>query len=121
MINGKQSFLDYDMTKVFSAFSFPGFSVEAVMASQRKNVEAFTQANQLAIEGVQAFAKRQVELAREAFEGAPAFFKEMSAPTPPQERMARMPRSPKRPSRRTSPPRKSSASSSPRRIPRRSQ
>lgn len=89
MINGKQSFLDYDMTKVFSAFSFPGFSVEAVMAAQRKNVEAFTQANQLAIEGVQAFAKRQVELAREAFEGAPAFFKEISAPTPPQERMAK--------------------------------
>ncbi len=89
MINGKQSFLDYDMTKVFSAFSFPGFSVEAVMAAQRKNVEAFTQANQLAIEGVQAFAKRQVELAREAFEGAPAFFKEMSSPTPPQERIAK--------------------------------
>jgi phasin family protein len=89
MINGKQSFLDYDMTKAFSAFSFPGFSVEAVMASQRKNVEAFTQANQLAIEGIQAFARRQVELAREAFEGAPTFFKELSQPTPPQERMAK--------------------------------
>ena len=70
MINGKQSFLDYDMSKAFSAFSFPGFNVEAMMAAQRKNVEAFTQANQLAIEGVQALARRQVELAREAFEGA---------------------------------------------------
>lgn len=89
MINGKQSFLDYDMTKAFSAFSFPGFSVEAAMASQRKNVEAFTQANQLAIEGVQAFARRQVELAREVFEGAPAFFKELSQPTAPQERIAK--------------------------------
>jgi phasin family protein len=89
MINGKQSFLDYDMTKAFSAFSFPGFSVEAVMAAQRKNIEAFTQANQLAMEGVQAFARRQVELAREAFEGAPAFFKELSQPTPPQERIAK--------------------------------
>src|SRR6185437_2818662 len=85
MINGKQSFLDYDVTKAFSAFAFPGFSVEAVMASQRKNVEAFTQANQLAIEGVQALARRQVELAREAFEGAPAFFKELSQPVAPQE------------------------------------
>ncbi|HVA11955.1 MAG TPA: phasin family protein [Stellaceae bacterium] len=89
MINGKQSFLDYDMTKAFSAFSFPGFNVEAVMASQRKNVEALTQANQLAIEGMQAFARRQVELAREAFEHAPAFFQELSQPTAPQERMAK--------------------------------
>ena len=88
MINGK-SFLDYDMSKAFSAFSFPGFNVEAIMAAQRKNVEAFTQANQLAIEGVQAFARRQAELAREAFEGAPAFFKDLSAPTAPQERMAK--------------------------------
>jgi phasin family protein len=85
MINGK--FPDYDMTKAFSAFSFPGFNVEAIMAAQRKNVEAFTQANQLAIEGVQAFARRQAELAREVFEGAPAFFKDLSAPTPPQERI----------------------------------
>jgi len=89
MINGKQSFLDYDMAKAFSAFSFPGFSVEAVMASQRKNVEAFTQASQLALEGVQALARRQVEIAREAFEGAPAFFKELSQPTAPQERIAK--------------------------------
>jgi phasin family protein len=89
MINGKQSFLDYDVTKAFSAFSFPGFSVEAVMAAQRKNVEAFTQANQLAIEGIQALARRQVELAREAFEGAPAFFKELSQPVAPQERLAK--------------------------------
>jgi phasin family protein len=89
MINGNKSFFDFDMTKAFSAFSFPGFSVEAVMAAQRKNVEAFTQANQLAIEGMQAIARRQVELAREAFEGAPAFFKDLSQPVAPQERMAK--------------------------------
>jgi phasin family protein len=89
MINGKPSFFDYDMTKAFSAFTFPGFSVEAVMAAQRKNVEAFTQANQLAIEGVQALARRQVELAREAFEGAPAFFTALSQPVAPQERLAK--------------------------------
>jgi len=89
MINGNKSFLDYDVTKAFSTFAFPGFNVEAVMASQRKNVEAFTQANQLAIEGVQAFARRQVEIAREAFERAPDFFKELSQPVAPQERIAK--------------------------------
>lgn len=89
MINGKQSFLDYDFTKAFTAFNLPGFSVEAVMASQRKNVEALTQANQLALEGVQAFTRRQVELAREAFDGAPALLRELSQPAAPQERIAK--------------------------------
>lgn len=89
MINGKQSFLDYDMTKAFAGFSIPGFNVEAVMASQRKNVEAFSQANQLAIEGVQAFARRQVEIARETLEEASALFREFSQPGAPQEKLAK--------------------------------
>jgi len=89
MINGKQSFLDYDVTKAFAGFAIPGLNVEALMASQRKNVEALTQANQLAIEGVQALARRQVEIAREALEEAPALFRDLSQPTAPQERLAK--------------------------------
>jgi len=89
MINGKQSFLDYDMTKAFAGFSIPGFNVEAVMASQRKNVEAISQANQLAIEGVQALARRQVEIARETIEEASALFRELSQPGAPQEKLAK--------------------------------
>jgi phasin family protein len=89
MINGKQSFLDYDMTKAFAGFSIPGFNVEAVMASQRKNVEAISQANQLAIEGVQALARRQVEIARETLEEASALFRELSQPGAPQEKLAK--------------------------------
>src|SRR5579862_2551064 len=89
MINGKQNFFDYDVTKAFSGFQIPGLNVEALMSAQRKNVEAFTQANQLAIEGVQALARRQVELAREALEEAPALFREFSQPGVPQERLAK--------------------------------
>ncbi len=89
MINGKQSFLDYDMTKAFSGFAIPGFNVEAIMSAQRKNVEALTQANQLALEGVQALARRQVEIAREALEEATSLFKELSQPGAPQEKIAK--------------------------------
>lgn len=89
MINGKQSFLDYDVSKAFAGFTIPGFNVEAMMASQRKNVEALTQANQLAIEGAQALARRQVEIAREALDEAPALFRELSQPGAPQERLAK--------------------------------
>jgi phasin family protein len=89
MINGKNSFLDYDVTKAFGGFAIPGFNVEAMMASQRKNVEAFTQANQLAIEGAQALARRQVEIAREALEEATALFRELSQPGAPQEKLVK--------------------------------
>lgn len=89
MINGKQSFLDYDVSKAFAGFAVPGFNAEALMASQRKNVEALTQANQLAIEGAQALARRQVEIAREALDEAPSLFRELSQPGAPQERLAK--------------------------------
>ena len=89
MMNGKQSFLDYDVTKAFSGFAIPGFNVEAMMASQRKNVEALTQANQLALEGAQALARRQVEIARQAVEEATSLFKELSQPGAPQDKLAK--------------------------------
>ena len=81
MMNGKNSFFDMDMSKAFQGFSLPGIDTESVMATQRKNMEAFTQANQLAVEGVQAVTRRQAEIAREAFEGASAAFREFAQPT----------------------------------------
>jgi len=46
---------DFDVTKVFADFRFRPFDVEAVWAAQRRNIEAFSQANQLAVEGVQTW------------------------------------------------------------------
>jgi phasin family protein len=79
MTTAKNPFLDFDMTKAFSGFAMPGFNVEAVMNYHRKNVEALMQANKLVFEGLQVFARRQTEIAREAFETAPAWFQEVSA------------------------------------------
>jgi phasin family protein len=87
--NGKQSFLDMDVGKAFAGFNFPGFDVEAIMAPQRKNVEALTQANQLAVEGVQAVARRQVELAKQAVEEASALLRDIAQPGAPEERLAK--------------------------------
>src|SRR5487761_2425971 len=112
MMNGKNSFFDMDVGKTFAGFNLPGLDAESVMATQRKNLEAFTQANQLAVEGVQAVTRRQVEIAREAFEGASAALREFTLPS--------MPNWPSRCSRRASPMRASSPNSSPRRIARRS-
>jgi phasin family protein len=85
----KFPFLDMDVGKSFAGFNFPAFDVDGLMAIQRKNIEAFTQANQLAVESVQAVTRRQVELAREAFDGASATLREMVQPSAPEERIAK--------------------------------
>ncbi len=57
--NTKQSF---DPAAAFPAFTMPNFDVDALVASQRRNVEALTEANKLATDGAQAFATRQAEI-----------------------------------------------------------
>jgi phasin family protein len=89
MINGKHSFLDFDVGKAFAGFTFPGFDVEAFLASQRRNLEALTQANQLAVEGVQAVARRQVEIARQAVEEASTLMRDLTQPGAPEDRLAK--------------------------------
>ncbi len=88
-INGKQTLFDVDFGKAFAGFTFPGFDVESVVAAQRKNLEAFTQANQLAVEGVQAVARRQVELARQAMDSAAVALREWTQPVAPEEQVAK--------------------------------
>jgi len=88
-MDGRNSFLDTDFSKAFAGFTVPGFDAESLLASQRKNVEALTQANQLAAEGLQAVAKRQVEIARETIEEATSLFKDIGQPTAPEDRIAK--------------------------------
>ncbi len=88
-MDSRQTFLDMDFSKAFAGFTLPGFDVEAVLASQRKNIEALTQANQLAVEGVQAVARRQAEIAREAIDEASTVLRDIVQPTAPEERIAK--------------------------------
>jgi len=88
-VNGKNPFLDFDVTKVMSEFRVPSVDVDAVVASQRKNIEALTQANQLAVEGVQAVARRQVEIARQAMEEFSAMIRDLVQPVSPEDRIAK--------------------------------
>jgi phasin family protein len=89
MMNGKNPFFDVDMTKVMADMRMPALDVESVVATQRKNIEAFTQANQLAVEGFQAIARRQVEIAKQAFEEFQSALRELTQPGSPEERVAK--------------------------------
>jgi phasin family protein len=87
--NGTSDTGFFDMTKAFGEFRLPGLDVEAVVTTQRKNLEALTQANQLAAEGVRALAQRQVEIAQQAFQETSALLREWTQPGAPEERLAR--------------------------------
>jgi phasin family protein len=86
---GRQTSFDMDIGKAFAGFQIPGFDVDSLVESQRKNLEAFTHANQLAVEGVQAIARRNVELIRQAVEEASAALKGLTQPGAPEERFAK--------------------------------
>jgi phasin family protein len=80
----------FDVTKVMGDFRVPGIDLEAAVASQRKNIEALTQANQLAVEGVQAVMRRQVEITRQAMEDFSAMFRDFVQPNgSPEDRVAK--------------------------------
>lgn len=78
-----------DMSKMLADFRVPGMDMDAVMASQRKNIEALTAANQLAVEGVQAVLRRQAEIMRQTMEESASLMSEMMASGTPEDKIAR--------------------------------
>ena len=86
MSDARPNFFDFDVTKMFADFRFRPFDVEAMWAAQRRNIEALSQANQLAMESVQAVARRQIELTRETFEGFSALLRDITQPVSPEDK-----------------------------------
>lgn len=82
-----KNFAEYG--KLFGNGKLPGFDVEAMISAQRKNIEAFTAANQVAFEGVQSIAKRQIEIARKATEELSQAAKELTVAGSPEDKIAR--------------------------------
>ena len=89
MADARPNPFDFDVTKMFADSRFRPFDVEAVWAAQRRNIEALTQANQAAVEGVNAVARRQFEMTREAFEGFSALLRDLTQPASPEDRIAK--------------------------------
>ena len=98
MATTQSLFGDFDVSRLFNPtrlFSdmkfngFNGFDVEAVLAGQRRNIEAFNAANQAALEGFQTLAKRQAEMVRQSVDEANKAMKEMLAAGSPEEKATR--------------------------------
>ncbi|MFM2044735.1 MAG: hypothetical protein RLY86_3311 [Pseudomonadota bacterium] len=78
-----------DMSKMMVDFKVPGVDLDGVLAAQRKNIEALTAANQLAVEGLQAVLRRQGEIVRQTMEEASSTMTEMMAAGTPEDKIAK--------------------------------
>ena len=89
MADARPSFFDFDVTRFMADFRFSPIDLETWMAYQRRNLEAFTQAHQVAVEGVQAVARKQIEMARQSIEDTSALLRDLAQPVSAEERIAK--------------------------------
>jgi phasin family protein len=79
-----------DFRRVMGEWKMPNFDLDAVAQTQRRNIEALTQANQLALEGTQALIRRNMELARQGMEELQSMMSDLTRPNGSMEdRLAR--------------------------------
>lgn len=78
-----------DPSKLMGDLKVPGVDVEAVVSSQRRNLEALSQANQLAVEGMQAVARRQTEIFRQMMEETSQAMRDMMTAGSPEDKAGR--------------------------------
>jgi len=78
-----------DVSKLMAEFKIPGVDVDSVLATQQKNIQAVTAANQLAFEGMQAVFRRQSEILRQTVEQTTAMVSELMAAGSPEEKVAK--------------------------------
>ena len=68
-----------DMTKMFENMKVPGFEADVVTEAQKKNMQAFVDANRVAAEGYQALFKKQVEIMQTSVADLTEVMKEANA------------------------------------------
>jgi phasin family protein len=84
-----EQFFDFDLTKYLGDFRVPGVDMEGLISSQRRNIEALTQANRVAYEGMQAVMRRQAEIMRQTMEEVVHATKELAEPGTAHDKAAR--------------------------------
>ena len=55
---------------MLTQYKLPGVDIGKLIAAQQRNLEAVAEANRVAVEGIQALAKRQVEVVQETMKGS---------------------------------------------------
>ena len=86
-----QSFLKvFDTKKIFGDMKLPAMpDMEIVMSAHKRNMEALTAANRVALEGAQIVARRHMEIMQETMAGLSETMKDLTAVQTPSGRAAK--------------------------------
>jgi phasin family protein len=82
-------FAQNDFSKFFENYQSMPFDMNAFLETQRKNVEALTNAQQLAMGGLQALAQRQSEILSQIVEDNSSLAKGMMSEGTPEEKISK--------------------------------
>ncbi len=79
-----------DFSKLFAEMKVPGMGgMDVFLNAQRRNMEALSAANRVALEGAQAVAKRHMEIMQQTMSEMTESMRELSGPESPQAKAAR--------------------------------
>ena len=82
-VTGSNGF--HGFAKAFEDFRLPGFDLDSVTATHRKNIETLAQIGQIAAEGMHAVARCQAEIMHHAFAEASGLLRKWTQPDAPEQ------------------------------------
>ena len=82
-------FAQNDFSKFFESYQSAPFDMQSFMETQRKNIQALTEAQKVAVDNLQAIAQRQSTILSEMVEDNAAMAKEFMAEGTPEEKIAK--------------------------------
>ena len=89
----KNPFADFfaqnDFAKLFENYQSIPFDLKSLLETQRKNVQALSEANQISMENIQAIAQRQTEILSQIVEDNSSLAKELMNEGTPEEKIAK--------------------------------
>jgi phasin family protein len=92
-MSNKNPFADFfaqqDFSNVFENFQSNTFDVKAFMDSQMKNIQALTEAQQIAVDNLQSIAQRQSQFLTQLVEDNSKLAKEMMVEGSPEDKLAK--------------------------------
>lgn len=74
----------FDPAAMFAPFKVPNVDVDALVASQRRNIEAVSAANKVAVDGVKTIVEHQAEFVRGAVDEYMSAVRELMSVTDPR-------------------------------------
>ncbi|WP_298283706.1 phasin family protein [Acidocella sp.] len=90
-MSDKNKFMpEFDVAKLLGDMKMPSVpDVQAVMAAYKRNLEALSEANRVALEGAQAVARRHMEIMQSTMAGLTENLKDLSTTASPTGRAAK--------------------------------